>query len=1854
MKLIPVPTRGEGDCAFHAIFGKPNGRQYVCDEVKALREKVAQVIEETPFINNIWPSIEEAIKELIRPDPQNITLDKQQFPRLTALRANYDKENEDFGELDDLAIRKEYAQIMRTPGNWSLACELSVIAHACNKTVVHFETSSNTGEIVEFERYNSGQQQLVNVYFNGRDHYQAMEPESTDNLQGEGEHEARGLKDTLHGNIYQLKLLMLFLHRGSQQDYEFRLATEMEAAQKFDDLVFKYENKDKKLGEPPYIYRYIQAKHKSNDDEVISDKDLLTGGEGEFSLQKYFISYQKIKNNPEFIDGKLGEFCICTNIGFDFDKARDVKRTLKLISAFEKVTEADNILQAGTLSAVKYRFQQGDFPGKTELYTFFKQNSERVKLAKALLACMQEPKKKVTKKSPIFATHYDWLVKNKVIDDKTRRVMLDFLTSTTLSKEAQEFRVIYRQGKNAVDPLVRDEDITDFLQHLVFAVNQPNEVELGELIEKKLNKEFNLIDSKFIYTEFLNATLDWMKDKQGTFLTADSVGPFFSRLRQKVHHLALIGPTLDYQKKLEAFDLTFTPSEEINRFLSGANQVMIYDVKSVRLGSIQVYQTLAAAGYEEDDSYVFIHLKTALRLEDIVRSAFAKGQLLVLSCDNRIEEPKSRELIQRLLEHLSRQENKKIIFITAASQILSSLINNPHIKPIPAKIDFKSLTESSQKKLQDYQVTFQGQETSLITLVENLDNLIDTEILAELIKSKLMAVGKPLDPAVSYYIDRTFRYGTQIRDVCLLNNEMDFFAISGEIDKNSLSQLVGHPNRVRIFSEEESDPDRPSRYIIVNESDVVAQFQQICVAHPEHSVHLLGREQGKFIWQQSHGSVANLRQYLEIENVDALQTGYAVLSAVPGMGKSTLLSNLMHQLKKKPELWAIKVNLLEVENRLKVTEFTGIKNIINFFIPGETALAKKILEHRLNHSGEIALLLDGFDEIQASTQEKVIQLLLLLKSTKAQHIVVATRTHMQEQLEDTLSIFSHTLKPFDEKDRYEFFARFWQKELGANINQEKVIAYAAKLMEIFKHSTNDQTDKFIGIPLQAELLAIAFLEDFKKYYAEDSSPNFPSKLSLHTLYQQFIQTKYQLFLEEKYELKECKHLSIINSLIRNLNEQHQLLAFDRLFPQFKVGSKKFEIDNSLINAAGIARFSSGKWHFIHQTFAEYFTAEFLVDGLSYASNDPIHQQRKKILIQHIFKVRNNVVHSFIEELVSNSKSGPLEQIWKEICACNLLPANDRTFTIVSKKTTRRISIYRDINWTNWPQVKKRLESKIDLKPYTTYPPGRYGPEIKEIRGDFDTLCSAFLNIAASSELAELLIFFKKLKEKTNFFDVVSYSNDRRSRYIGESPLEDLFREMFLHYIKMSRYKGKLFNNELIKAFNPLSRNKEWNLPKLIDKVHYWIKQKDEVIAAFNLAKKFKKYTQHSIEEPNVMTETFKLIEEFKDYRLSLLKHSEFDLLHLFSLDFPQAKPTRVEIDEILNETLRSRYSRKSKSRFHVVDEKIDEKKVEIGSRIVNSFKVITPNIATVFTSVVSCLEVSYLELYNGNGYLAEGIWEKVLLPLLSENNIDLLVKESINSIALLKIFAQYMQYLSTYKEMQYLSVFEEKKYLFTFTSSSVQNLLTLTEATLSREELNEDMLAIGVTQLYLLNKIGFHIIDVGKNTLLILDANSEFEYELQLKHKDLIQKLLLFKADSANSQQAFEDECRQTLESILFGQTKQAAFQEKKLLENNHVQQDSALFSRGIKRARSLESFSLGNASENRFLTAESTRKKIKRAAQPSDNRQDNRISSSQGVKRLSPEEPAEEAITPETPSPGKNQDYKKMRIEETMSTSNS
>ncbi|XP_055531768.1 uncharacterized protein LOC129722390 [Wyeomyia smithii] len=96
-----------------------------------------------------------------------------------------------------------------------------------------------------------------------------------------------GTTGSMQGYLYETKLFMSVLHHAIMAKVEpFHMASNVDKIGAFDDLVFL---DDTKRG------LFLQAKHSSSKDKRINDHALLRE-KGDFSLSKYVVSYQQIRN----------------------------------------------------------------------------------------------------------------------------------------------------------------------------------------------------------------------------------------------------------------------------------------------------------------------------------------------------------------------------------------------------------------------------------------------------------------------------------------------------------------------------------------------------------------------------------------------------------------------------------------------------------------------------------------------------------------------------------------------------------------------------------------------------------------------------------------------------------------------------------------------------------------------------------------------------------------------------------------------------------------------------------------------------------------------------------------------------------------------------------------------------------------------------------------------------------------------------------------------------------------------------------------------------------------------------------------------------------------------------------------------------------------------------------------------------------------------------------------------------------------------------------------------------------------------------------------------------------------------
>lgn len=219
--------------------------------------------------------------------------------------------------------------------------------------------STSTTIDIEIERSQHDDDGLDSMHFNTNSDSR-IDPTLDRNIT----HRSSGTKRGLHGTIYQAKLLGLFAKRGKDM-YGFRLATEMDSAGKFDDIVFTYRRHD------TFQTRFLQAKHKKDpQEEKIKISDLYsTDYNNPFCLQKYLVSFCDIKQNKYFELSEKEDFTIITNTDLDIqrnqnnDKSKPLKELNRLFVK-ESNLENDEILFINhkNFKAEEYKFRDEEKP----------------------------------------------------------------------------------------------------------------------------------------------------------------------------------------------------------------------------------------------------------------------------------------------------------------------------------------------------------------------------------------------------------------------------------------------------------------------------------------------------------------------------------------------------------------------------------------------------------------------------------------------------------------------------------------------------------------------------------------------------------------------------------------------------------------------------------------------------------------------------------------------------------------------------------------------------------------------------------------------------------------------------------------------------------------------------------------------------------------------------------------------------------------------------------------------------------------------------------------------------------------------------------------------------------------------------------------------------------------------------------------------------------------------------------------------------------------------------------------------------------------------------------------------------
>jgi len=669
-------------------------------------------------------------------------------------------------------------------------------------------------------------------------------------------------------------------------------------------------------------------------------------------------------------------------------------------------------------------------------------------------------------------------------------------------------------------------------------------------------------------------------------------------------------------------------------------------------GITQIYwvlkNTSCTPNYNSEGHYTILKLKRLLTVNhftdlNALLTSMETPHLLMIVCGKKMSV--NDELENMFLELFSILKNKKemkIILTTESDDDTAHFIEERATETLGERfiktlkqLTWSDLTATSQTAILEKTVIFQGKIVAL-NHVTSAPSMTDFFPLTALLHEKEIRIGKEPVPSAGsdcsekYYIDRTFNHNIFIRqDILSAKKEGKFDDLLASTEQ---------------------------------------EFQQLCQQNPVSNVHWLVKDKsGELIWQQSQGNLKTLRGYIDVQESHsyALSDLEKLLQQVEkqrvmliadkaGMGKSIVLTQLSKGIMEKfPCHWLARINLNKYTDLLKnqkgrkmderhVVEFLS-KEVLKLESDLENELFKKSFQG--TEISKVVVMVDGFDEISPYYKETVFEMLQVLKKTSLKQLWVTTRPHLKEELEDNLQQLSYTLQPFSEFEQIEFLKKFLAETSNIGVtDQHRLEIYAATLIRMLAQSFRDKNKEFAGIPLQINMLAKAFEENFKSFYmSEKPEPELPHKLNLLGLYGWFIARKYDVYDRKgsgkspttAHKIDERKHY------FQSIQMQHQWLALETLFTADQVtflqiyNTYRFS-DEDLARFGIVQRNSEGKQQFIHSTFADYYVAEYLIKHLNKESKQ--YTQVQNILLNEVLlRTECQLIRSFLDGLLENNK-----------------------------------------------------------------------------------------------------------------------------------------------------------------------------------------------------------------------------------------------------------------------------------------------------------------------------------------------------------------------------------------------------------------------------------------------------------------------------------------------------------------------------------------------------------------------------------------------------------------------------------------
>jgi ankyrin repeat protein len=810
----------------------------------------------------------------------------------------------------------------------------------------------------------------------------------------------------------------------------------------------------------------------------------------------------------------------------------------------------------------------------------------------------------------------------------------------------------------------------EFLSKVKIFQHQLNEKSFETLIKQEIQETCQTSPpcAKSIYRKFDESLRDWW-ERSGSVEWLSEDSPAWQSVKQ---HLTEKIKELSESEVRETKECGLRFKQQHIERLSDAIQEntflnIVTSTHASILSKVKTYQALVSLGYRNS---LFINLKTLVsRRKEVLKLWPCKwSAVLVINCEEDSESVDD-NMIDTLVDSLHRYQQKVILLSPRGHENLASRLREKFgnvCKDYEDTCKFLDFDKDSQKQILGKNVDFQGTEVALEKLVgtnppEFITSEIDCNVISLLLgRGQKLCVGRKLCDPPKYYVQRLLEHRIYLKNDILQTTDNTFkFAVSGlqadqlieylppgekiyeyvfnERERNYSFKIVASCSKPRLGVNSrttkthhigwESSKQEDVRYVVLKKRHPERGFRKLKALFT--NIHWIHMEGGSFVWRESSCNIDIIRRYIDntkykkygVKRLMKHNDKTMLVVAEPGMGKSTFLSYMEREIKQcERVVWVLRINLHEHTRAFENTDFKigDIDKCSTFLCnaahsPEQDALnlVKIIFLQALKTTGNMVILLDGFDEISPEYSRKVEVLIREVTERTPSKIWVSSRPSCRLKLQEIMTKFAFTLQPFTRRNQIDFLEEFWNKSIEG-FKPESLRTFAEELLALSSKNFGDKDGQFTGIPLQTMMVGEAFLEEAKKH-CSSGTINLPVKFNLLALFKKFTEKKFDIYFSEKNKIdcskpqaKRDKKLYVKKHMISALMsffspyklKRHLKVGNEKYLKQIKKFLKSGEAEQFGI----IVEFTKGKPRFIHRCFAEYFAAMWFSENFTKCEN----------------------------------------------------------------------------------------------------------------------------------------------------------------------------------------------------------------------------------------------------------------------------------------------------------------------------------------------------------------------------------------------------------------------------------------------------------------------------------------------------------------------------------------------------------------------------------------------------------------------------------------------------------------------------